>query len=69
MANVEVVVCPCGQKQKLALQPYIVAGAKIVCANPGCNRTLRVVQRNPARVEELSPAETRNADSAPESYS
>ncbi len=67
VTNVEIISCPVC-KQRLALQGYIVIGTRIVCANPSCNTTLRVTGRNPARVEQLTEAETRNADSSPESY-
>lgn len=64
---VEFVQCPeC--KQKLAVQGYVVVGSSIVCANPKCNTSLRVVNRNPIKTERLTQQETFNADSRPESY-
>lgn len=64
---VEIAVCPVC-KQKLALQPYILVGTRVVCANPNCNTTLEVVKRNPARVERVPVDQTLNAYSSPESY-
>lgn len=64
---VEIAVCPVC-KQKLALQPYILVGTRVVCANPHCNTTLQVVKRNPAQVEQVPVAQTLNAYSSPESY-
>jgi uncharacterized protein YbaR (Trm112 family) len=64
---VEFVVCPqCGQK--LAVQAHVVAGSSIVCANPQCNTSLRVLGRKPIKVERLRIQETFNADHRPESY-
>jgi hypothetical protein len=56
----------CGQK--LALQRYILAGSRVVCANPNCNTTLRVTSIQPARIERVPFEETLNSDSSPESY-
>jgi ssDNA-binding Zn-finger/Zn-ribbon topoisomerase 1 len=67
MYSVEVVKCPVC-KQKLALQRYIAPGMRVVCANPKCDTTMRVVSRKPARVERVPFNQTRNADSSPESY-
>lgn len=64
---VEFVRCPTC-KQKLALQGYIGLGVAVVCANPKCNTTLRIVKRKPAKVEVVPPEQLLNADSSPESY-
>lgn len=65
--DLEIVMCTrCGQK--LALYPYMIAGSRIVCANPNCNATLKIVSRYPAKVEEVPFEETLNADAQPESY-
>lgn len=65
--QIQVVSCPvCGQK--LALQRYILAGSRVVCANPNCNTTLRVTSIQPARIERVPFEETLNSDSSPESY-
>lgn len=61
------VKCPrCGQK--LALMPYFNEGTLVVCANPDCGTSLRVLQRRPPRVEEVPEPETYQADYRPESY-
>ena len=62
---VEFATCPVC-KQKLALQGYVLEGNEVVCAN--CETNLRVVKRNPLRLEEIPVAETYNADSRPEAY-
>lgn len=67
MAAVEFVRCP-ACKQKLAVQGYVVAGSNIVCANPHCNTSLRIVQRRPIKVEHMPIAQTFNRDHRPESY-
>ncbi len=64
---VEFVQCPVC-KQKLAVQGYVVVGSSIVCANPNCNTSLRITQRNPIKAERLTYEETRNPDHRPESY-
>ncbi len=65
--SMEFVVCPeC--KQKLGVIGYVAVGSSIVCANPRCNTTLRVVQRAPIRVVQLTERETLNADARPEAY-
>jgi uncharacterized protein YbaR (Trm112 family) len=64
--TLEVVVCPHDKQQKLALQVSMRPGTRIVC--PRCKRTLRVVQRQPARLEVVPPEELRTAESSPESY-
>lgn len=67
MQHVEIVTCPvCNQK--LALAPYLVVGTRVVCANPNCNTTLRIVQRQPLTVERVPFEQTLNQDSSPESY-
>lgn len=64
---VEFIRCPVC-KQKLALQPYIAPGALVVCANVACGANLRVVSRQPARVEQVPESATYSADYRPESY-
>lgn len=65
--SVEIVKCPVC-KQKLALQAYVIIGSEVVCANPNCLTTLRVVKRRPLRVEAVPVEQTFNRDSRPESY-
>lgn len=65
--DLEIVSCPTCT-QKLALPAYFIVGTRIVCANANCDTTLRVVSREPARVEVVPEADQLNADSAPESY-
>lgn len=64
---VEFVKCPTC-KQKLALQEYVRDGALVVCANPRCGTSLRILSRRPLRVEAVAEAETHQADYRPESY-
>ncbi len=67
MKDMEIVACPvCAQK--LALQRYIIKDSRVVCANPNCNTTLRIVSRHPAKVEKVPFKETLNQSSSPESY-
>lgn len=67
MAAVEFVRCPvCNQK--LAVHSYVVAGSNIVCANPRCNTSLRIVQRRPIKAEQVPIVQTFNRDHRPESY-
>jgi uncharacterized protein YbaR (Trm112 family) len=65
--NVEFVTCPVC-KQKLAVQGYVVVGSNIVCANPNCNTSLRIVKRKPLRAEQVPVEQTFNHDDRPESY-
>jgi len=65
--NVEFVTCPVC-KQKLALQGYIVVGSGVVCANPHCNTSLRIVHRQPIRAEKVPMEKTFHPDQRPESY-
>lgn len=67
MNRVEIAVCPIC-RQKLALQPYIPVGARVVCANRDCDATLKISHRRPVRVERVPTEETFTADSSPESY-
>jgi len=55
-------------KQKLAVMNYVVDGALLVCANPKCDTSLRVLGRRPLRVEAVPEAETFKPDYRPESY-
>ena len=64
---VEIMTCPVC-KQKLAAQSYVVVGTSVVCANPKCNTTLRIVSRNPIKAERIPEDELRNHESSPESY-
>lgn len=64
---VEVVVCPVC-KQKLALQGYILVGTHVVCANPNCNTSLRIVSRSPVKAERVPVEQTHHPDYRPESY-
>ncbi|MBX0326508.1 hypothetical protein K2Z83_02215 [Oscillochloris sp. ZM17-4] len=64
---VEFVRCPVC-KQKLGLQSYVAPGALLVCANITCGADLRVVSRNPARVDLVPQSETYSAEYRPESY-
>lgn len=64
---VEFVVCPVC-KQKLAVQSYVVAGSYVVCANPACNTSLRIVSRNPIKTEHVPIEKTFHPDYRPESY-
>lgn len=63
----EFVRCPVC-KQKLAIQDYVTVGSDVVCANPECLTSLRIVSRRPLRVEVVPIEETFNADDRPESY-
>lgn len=65
--KVEKVVCP-SCKQKLALQGYIVVGSQVVCANPKCNTSLHVTNRNPLKVEHVPIEKTLTPDFRPEAY-
>jgi uncharacterized protein YbaR (Trm112 family) len=64
---VELVKCPVC-KQKLAVYDYIVLGSLLVCANPSCDTSLRVMQRKPLKVEEVPESDTYTVDYRPESY-
>jgi uncharacterized protein YbaR (Trm112 family) len=65
--HVEFVVCPVC-KQKLAVQAYVGTKSHIVCANPKCNTSLRIVNRNPIKVDLVPIEQTFNRDHRPESY-
>lgn len=67
MAGVETIACPMC-KQKLALQAYVPAGSLVVCANPKCGTSLRVIKRHPVKVEMVAEHETHHVDYRPESY-
>ena len=57
--------CPrCGQK--LMLTFTMLRDSIVVC--PKCGADLRIVSRNPDKVEVLPPEATLNADAKPESY-
>lgn len=64
---VEFVKCPVC-KQKLALQEYVGTGTLVVCANPNCGTSMRVLSRGPLRVEVVPERETYRPDYRPESY-
>ncbi len=64
---VEFVRCP-NCKQRLALQPYVIEGALVVCANEKCGTSLRITRRRPLRVEAVPESETYHVDYRPESY-
>jgi uncharacterized protein YbaR (Trm112 family) len=64
---VEFVRCP-ACRQKLAVHDYVLEGSLVVCANPKCDTSLRVVRRKPLRVELVPEVETYRADYRPESY-
>lgn len=55
-------------RQKLALMPYVNEGTLVVCANPDCGTSLRLIQRKPPKVEEVPEQDTRVPDYRPESY-
>ncbi len=65
--GVEFVVCPTC-KQKLAVHTYVLAGSNIVCANPQCNTSLRVVSHKPITVEPVPIEQTFNPFNRPEAY-
>lgn len=65
--GVTFVVCPTC-KQKLAVHTYVVAGSHIVCANPKCNTSLRIVQQKPIKVELVPIEQTFNPFNRPEAY-
>jgi uncharacterized protein YbaR (Trm112 family) len=65
--GLEIVKCPVC-KQKLAVHQYIVPGSFVVCANPNCGTSLRVVQRKPIKVEVVPVEQTFTPDYRPESY-
>jgi hypothetical protein len=64
---VELVKCP-NCKQKLAIYDYLVVGSQVVCANPNCDTSVRIVSRRPLKVEEVPEPETYTVDYRPESY-
>lgn len=53
-------------KQKLRLPPTMLVDAKVIC--PKCGNHLRVVSRDPVRLEVLGPGSTLNKNAKPESY-
>lgn len=57
--------CPRCQ-QKLMLTFTMLRGSIVVC--PKCGADLRIVSRDPDRVEVLPPEATLNANAKPESY-
>jgi lysine biosynthesis protein LysW len=57
--------CPVCE-QKLMLTFTMLPGSLVVC--PRCDTDLRIVSRDPDRVEAVPEAETRNAEGKPESY-
>lgn len=65
--SVEIVHCPIC-KQKLALQAYVAPETLVVCANVACGSSLRVVSREPLKVELVPESATYSADYRPESY-
>ncbi|RRR69317.1 MAG: hypothetical protein EI684_16010 [Candidatus Viridilinea halotolerans] len=65
--NVEFIACP-NCKQRLGVIAYVVKGSLVVCANPRCGTSLRVVSRKPLHVEVVPEAETYQVDYRPESY-
>lgn len=67
MSSVEFVKCPTC-KQKLAVMNYVTQGTLLVCANPKCGTSLRVLGRGPLRVEPVAEPETYKVDYRPESY-
>ena len=58
-------LCP-ACKKALKLSPVMRVGAQVGCVN--CDNVLKIVSRNPDKVEVVSEAETLNSDSKPESY-
>jgi hypothetical protein len=65
--GVEFVKCPNCQ-QKLGVQGYVSVGTHIVCANPKCNTSLRIVSRKPLKVERVPIEQTFTHAHRPESY-
>lgn len=65
--GLEIATCPVC-KQKLAVYPYVIVGSLIVCANPRCGTSLRVLQRKPIKVEVVPEEDTYHPDYRPESY-
>jgi alpha-aminoadipate carrier protein LysW len=57
--------CPVCQ-QKLLLTFTMLPGSMVVC--PECGTDLRIVSRDPDRVEVVPMEETLNANAKPESY-
>ncbi|MCS6882462.1 MAG: hypothetical protein RMK84_14595 [Oscillochloridaceae bacterium] len=47
---------------------YVTEGMLVVCANPECGTSLRIVGRRPLRVEAVPEEETYTPDYRPESY-
>ena len=66
-ANVEFVKCPVC-KQKLGVQSYVPVGSLVVCANSNCDTSLKIVNRNPIKVEVVPESATYHPDYRPESY-
>jgi alpha-aminoadipate/glutamate carrier protein LysW len=61
----EFVTCPVC-KQKLGIYDYFTTGTEVVCNN--CETNLRIVGRNPLRIEQVAYKDTLDANSRPESY-
>jgi lysine biosynthesis protein LysW len=63
----EIIMLACPRcKQKLMLTFTMLRDAVVVC--PKCGSDLRVLSRDPDKVELLPPEATLNANSKPESY-
>ncbi|KPL85317.1 hypothetical protein [Herpetosiphon geysericola] len=58
-------LCP-ACKKALKLSPVMRVGAQVGCVN--CDNVLKVVSRNPDKIEVVAESATHNADSKPESY-
>ncbi len=58
-------LCP-ACKKALKLSPVMRVGAQVGCVN--CDNVLKIVSRNPDKVEVIAASATLNADSKPESY-
>lgn len=63
----DVITCPVC-KQKLGLYKYWTLGSIVVCANPQCGTSLRIVKRKPILVEIVPEEQTYHPDYRPESY-
>lgn len=59
------IACPVC-KQKLMLNFTMLVGSLVVC--PKCGTDLRIVSRDPDRLEAVPEEETLNAEGKPESY-
>jgi hypothetical protein len=65
--SIQFTVCPVC-KQKLGVMDYVEQGTLLVCANPECDTSLRLVARRPLRVEVVPEQETYAVEFRPESY-